>query len=179
MNVPISSAYFFSGFVLPNCSSLLAYIRAGLEVLLRPPILFLTSPRRKTPALTQTAYLYYAKLSYSAWELFYGFAEIEKMESWADVNPVEVPRDKFAISRPERYAANVQEKWLARLRKEAPVHYSSQSMCGCDQRQVSRRRIRQIMRITFAKVDPRAQRVRPEPASNRADEHRAGFRLPI
>ena len=58
------------------------------------------------------------------------FAEIEKLKSWADVNPFDVPLDKIDMSRPELYEANVHEKWFARLRKEAPVHYCAESMNG-------------------------------------------------
>ena len=58
------------------------------------------------------------------------FAEIEKLESWAEVNPFDVPLDKIDMSRPELYEANVHEKWFARLRKEAPVHYCAESMNG-------------------------------------------------
>jgi cytochrome P450 len=58
------------------------------------------------------------------------FAEIEKLESWADVNPFDVPLDKIDMSRPELFEANVHEKWFARLRAEDPVHYCAESMNG-------------------------------------------------
>ena len=126
------------------------------------------SPRRKTPALTQTAYLYLGVLP-----------RLRRWKFGLMLIHLTVPLDNIDMSRPELYEANVYDKWFARLRKEDPVHYCSESMCGRYLHQVSRGRITQIMRIPFAKVDPRAQRVRPEPASNRAGEHRAGFRLPI
>ena len=58
------------------------------------------------------------------------FAEIEKLESWADVNPFDVPLDKIDMSRPELFEANVHEKWFARLRAEDPVYYCAESMNG-------------------------------------------------
>ncbi|MFT7685198.1 MAG: cytochrome P450 [Candidatus Azotimanducaceae bacterium] len=58
------------------------------------------------------------------------FSEIENLDSWADVNPYDVPLEKIDMSRPELYEANVHEKWFARLRKEAPVHYCAESKVG-------------------------------------------------
>ncbi|MFT5210395.1 MAG: cytochrome P450 [Flavobacterium sp.] len=58
------------------------------------------------------------------------WSEIQNLESWADVDPFDVPIDKFDMSRPELYEANVHEKWFARLRKEAPVHYCAESKAG-------------------------------------------------
>ncbi|MFT7129966.1 MAG: cytochrome P450 [Gammaproteobacteria bacterium] len=58
------------------------------------------------------------------------WAELETKESWADVNPYDVPLDKIDMSRPELFAANVHHKWFERLRKEDPVHYCSGSLVG-------------------------------------------------
>jgi len=55
---------------------------------------------------------------------------IETMDSWADVNPYDVPLDKIDMSRPELYEANVHDKWFARLREEDPVHYCADSKAG-------------------------------------------------
>ncbi|EAW29978.1 cytochrome P450 family protein [marine gamma proteobacterium HTCC2143] len=56
--------------------------------------------------------------------------EIEQLDSWAEVNPYDVPLDKFDMSRPELYESNVHEKWFARLRKEDPVHFCAESKVG-------------------------------------------------
>jgi hypothetical protein len=67
---------------------------------------------------------------------FTGFGEIENMASWADVNLFDVPLGKFDMSRLVLSVANIHEKWFARLRKEGPVRYRSEIMCGCDLHQV-------------------------------------------
>lgn len=56
--------------------------------------------------------------------------EIEKLNSWANVDPYDVPLEKIDMSRPELYEANVHGKWFARLRKEAPVHYCANGKSG-------------------------------------------------
>ncbi len=58
------------------------------------------------------------------------WAEIEKLDSWANVNPYDIPLDKIDMSRPELYEANVHQKWFERLRKEDPVHYCPESKVG-------------------------------------------------
>ncbi len=58
------------------------------------------------------------------------WAEIEKLDSWVEVNPYDVPLDKFNMSRPELYEANVHEAWFERLRKEDPVHFCAESKVG-------------------------------------------------
>ena len=58
------------------------------------------------------------------------WAEIENLESWADVNPYDVPLDKIDMGRPELYEADVHQKWFERLRKEDPVHYCAESKAG-------------------------------------------------
>jgi cytochrome P450 len=55
---------------------------------------------------------------------------IAALDSWADVDPYDVPLDKIDMSRPELYEANVHEKWFARLRDEDPVHYCANSKAG-------------------------------------------------
>lgn len=56
--------------------------------------------------------------------------EIEKLDSWADVNPYDVPLDKIDMGRPELYEANVHHNWFERLRKEDPVHFCPESKSG-------------------------------------------------
>jgi cytochrome P450 len=56
--------------------------------------------------------------------------QIQKLDSWVDVDPYDVPLDKIDVSRPELFEANVHEKWFARLRKEDPVHYCADSFNG-------------------------------------------------
>ncbi len=58
------------------------------------------------------------------------WSEIETLESWADVNPYDVPIEKFDMSRPELYESNVHEAWFARLRDEDPVHFCPESKVG-------------------------------------------------
>ncbi|MBL4679307.1 MAG: cytochrome P450 [Pseudomonadales bacterium] len=58
------------------------------------------------------------------------YAEIKDLESWAELNPYDVPLDKFDMSRPELYEANVHETWFKRLRDEDPVHYCAESKVG-------------------------------------------------
>jgi hypothetical protein len=58
------------------------------------------------------------------------WAEIEKLDSWVEVNPYDVPLDKFNMSRPELYQANVHEAWFERLRKEDPLHFCADSKAG-------------------------------------------------
>ncbi len=58
------------------------------------------------------------------------WSEIAAKESWADVDPYDVPLDKIDMSRPELFAANVHHQWFARLRKEDPVHYCADSVVG-------------------------------------------------
>jgi len=58
------------------------------------------------------------------------WSEIENLDSWADVNPYDVPLDKIDMSRPELFAANAHHKWFERLRAEAPVHYCADSPVG-------------------------------------------------
>lgn len=58
------------------------------------------------------------------------WSEIEKLDSWADVNPYDVPLDKVDMSRAELFEANVHHRWFERLRKEAPVHYCAESKAG-------------------------------------------------
>jgi len=55
---------------------------------------------------------------------------IAALDSWANVDPYDVPLDKIDMSRPELYEANVHEKWFARLREEDPVHYCADSKAG-------------------------------------------------
>jgi len=57
-------------------------------------------------------------------------AELEKLTDWASLDPYDVPLDKIDMSRPELFEANVHGKWFARLRKEDPVHYCSDSVNG-------------------------------------------------
>ena len=58
------------------------------------------------------------------------WSEIETLESWADVDPYDVPIEKFDMSRPELYESNVHEAWFARLRDEDPVHFCPESKVG-------------------------------------------------
>ena len=58
------------------------------------------------------------------------WSEIETLESWADVDPYDVPIEKFDMSRPELYESNVHEAWFARLRDEDPVHFCPDSKVG-------------------------------------------------
>lgn len=58
------------------------------------------------------------------------WSEIETLESWAHVNPYDVPIEKFDMSRPELYESNVHEAWFARLRDEDPVHFCPESKVG-------------------------------------------------
>ncbi|MFT5691354.1 MAG: cytochrome P450 [Oceanicoccus sp.] len=58
------------------------------------------------------------------------WSEIEKLDNWAHVNPYDVPLDRIDMGRPELYEANVHQKWFARLRKEAPVHYCADGKTG-------------------------------------------------
>ena len=58
------------------------------------------------------------------------WSEIERLDSWVDVDPYDVPLDKIDMSRPELYAANVHDRWFSRLRKEDPVHYCAGSRAG-------------------------------------------------
>lgn len=58
------------------------------------------------------------------------YSEIKDLESWADINPYDVPLDKIDMSRPELYEANVHEAWFKRLREEDPVHYCAESKVG-------------------------------------------------
>ena len=58
------------------------------------------------------------------------WSEIETLGSWADVDPYDVPIEKFDMSRPELYESNVHEAWFARLRDEDPVHFCPESKVG-------------------------------------------------
>ena len=58
------------------------------------------------------------------------WSEIELLNSWAKIDPYDVPLDKIDMSRPELYESNVHEKWFARLRAEDPVHYCAESKVG-------------------------------------------------
>jgi len=58
------------------------------------------------------------------------FGAIRNLESWANVDPYDVPLDKIDMSRPELFEANVHGKWFERLRKEDPVHYCAESVNG-------------------------------------------------
>jgi cytochrome P450 len=57
-------------------------------------------------------------------------AELEKLTDWSNLDPYDVPLDKIDMSRPELFEANVHGKWFARLRKEDPVHFCSDSVNG-------------------------------------------------
>ncbi|MEH6557167.1 MAG: cytochrome P450 [Oceanicoccus sp.] len=58
------------------------------------------------------------------------WSEIESLDSWANVNPYDVPLDKIDMGRPELYEADVHQKWFERLRKEDPVHYCENGKTG-------------------------------------------------
>lgn len=58
------------------------------------------------------------------------WSEIEQLDSWAEVDPYDVPLDKIDMSRPELYESNVHGKWFARLRAEDPVHLCAESKAG-------------------------------------------------
>jgi cytochrome P450 len=57
-------------------------------------------------------------------------ADLEKLTDWSNLDPYEVPLDRIDMSRPELFEANVHGKWFARLRKEDPVHFCSDSVNG-------------------------------------------------